>query len=129
MTNYMVWYYLYSCSQSNRWKTVAITRFPYDSYFNTIYTEIGVDSTTKAEPIVLDGEYYRFYILIRMEDILSDSELKFVNTMQISIVYLKGIGGDYDGDTEQVKASFTNENNDELKDFINTKANFINIGY
>ena len=74
-------------------KTVAITRFPYDSYFNTIYTGIEVASTTETEPIIIDGEYYRFYPKIRIEDILQSSASKFIDTMQISNLYLKGLGG------------------------------------
>ena len=108
-------------------KTAAITRFPYDTYFNTFYTGIEVASTTETEHIVLDGEYYRFYPKIRIEDILSKSASKFVDTMQISNLYLKGIAGDYDGDTIQIKGSFMKETNDELNKFTDSKANFINM--
>lgn len=117
-----------SAVRSAEGKTAAITRFPYDSYFNTIYTGIEVASTTETEPIILDGEYYRFYPKIRMEDILSNSTSKFIDTMQISNVYLSGMGADYDGDTIQVKGSFMNETNDELKNFVNSKTNFIDMG-
>jgi hypothetical protein len=108
-------------------KTAAITRFPYDSYFNTFYTGIEVASTTETEPIIIDGEYYRFYPKIRQEDILNNSASKFVDTMQVSNLYLKGSGMDYDGDSIQCKGSFMNETNDELRDFTNSKANFINM--
>ena len=113
--------------RSTEGKTAAITRFPYDSYFNTFYTGIEVASTIETEPIVLDGEYYRFYPKIRMEDILKNSASKFVDTMQISNLYLNGIAGDYDGDTIQAKGSFMKETNNELNKFVNSKANFINM--
>ena len=47
--------------------------------------------------------------------------------MQISNLYLGGLGADYDGDTGQVKGSFFKETNEELSNFTNSKANFINM--
>ena len=41
--------------RSTEGKQMSFTRFPYDSYFNTIYTGIEVASTTETEPILLDG--------------------------------------------------------------------------
>ena len=113
--------------RSTEGKTAAITRFPYDSYFNTFYTGIEVASTTETEPIILNGEYYRFYPKIRNEDILKNSASKFVDTMQVSNLYLHGSSMDYDGDCIQAKGSFMKETNDELKRFVNSKANFINM--
>lgn len=113
--------------RSTEGKQMSFTRFPYDSYFNTIYTGIEVASTTETEPIVLDGEFYRFYPKIRIEDINAPSAQSFVDTMQISNLYLNGLGADYDGDTGQVKGSFFKETNDELSRFTDSKANFINM--
>ena len=113
--------------RSTEGKQMSFTRFPYDSYFNTIYTGIEVASTTETEPIVIDGEYYRFYPKIRLEDINAPSSQKFVDTMQISNLYLDGLGADYDGDTGQVKGSFFKETNAELEKFTDSKANFINM--
>ena len=75
----------------------------------------------------MDGEYYRFYPKIRIEDINSPSAHRFVDTMQLSNLYLMGMGGDYDGDTGQVKGSFFNETNNELSRFTDSKANFIDM--
>lgn len=108
-------------------KTVSITRFPYDSYFNTIYTKIEVASTAETEPLIVFGEYYRFYPKIRLKDINQPSAKKFVDVMQISNLYLSGMGGDYDGDTITAKGSFLTETNKELNKFIDSKANFINL--
>ena len=109
-------------------KTVSITRFPYDSYFNTIYTKIEVASTSETEQLIVNGEYYRFYPKIRVEDINTPSAKKFVDVMHLSNLYLDGMGGDYDGDTVIVKGSFMNETNKELEKFTDSKANFINLG-
>ena len=107
--------------------TVAITRFPYDSYFNTIYTKIEVASTAETEPLIVNGQYYRFYPKIRVEDIYKPSAKKFVDVMQISNLYLSGMGADYDGDTVQAKGSFMKETNEEINKYINSKSNFINM--
>ena len=108
-------------------KQISFTRYPYDSYFNTIYTGIEVATTKETEPIMLNGELYKFYPKIRLEDINAPSAQKFIDTMQISNLYLNGMGADYDGDMGQVKGSFFNETNQELSNFTNSKANFINM--
>ena len=108
-------------------KQISFTRYPYDSYFNTIYTGIEVATTKETEPIMLNGELYKFYPKIRLDDINAPSAQKFIDTMQISNLYLNGMRADYDGDMGQVKGSFFNETNQELANFTNSKANFINM--
>lgn len=109
-------------------KKISFTRFPYDSYFNTIYTGVEVSSTKETEPLYVNGEYYQFYPLIRQDDILESTANKFVDTMQVCNLYLKGMGADYDGDTGVMKGSFFKETNEELASFVDSKANFINLG-
>lgn len=109
-------------------KKMSFTRYPYDSYFNTIYTGIEVSSTKETEPLYVDGTYYRFYPKIRMEDILQPSSNKFVDTMQISNLYIGGMCADYDGDTGMAKGSFFKETNEELANFVDSKANYITLG-
>lgn len=109
-------------------KVISFTRYPFDTFYNTIYTGIEVASTNETEPLYMNGEYYRFYPKIREEDIGKPSSDKFVDTMRVSNLYLKGMGGDYDGDTGVMKGSFFNETNDELKKFMNSKVNFIDMG-
>lgn len=117
-----------SAIRATEGKQIAITRFPYDSYFNTIYTGIEISTTNETEHIMLDGVLYRFYPKIRISDIYSPSAQKFVDTMQISNLYLGGMGGDYDGDMVQTKGSFFKESNAELATFTDSKANYINLG-
>ena len=49
----------------------------------------------------------------------------FVDSMNISNLYLSGIGGDYDGDTVTIKGIYTEEANKELDKIMNSKYNFI----
>lgn len=109
-------------------KKISFTRFPYDSYFNTIYTGVEVASTKETEPMYVNGEYYQFYPKIEQSDILESTANKFVDTMQVCNLYLKGMGADYDGDTGVMKGSFFKETNEELANFVDSKANFINLG-
>lgn len=109
-------------------KQMAFTRYPYDDYFNTIYTGIEISSTTETEPLIIYNDFYRFYPKIRESDIGSSSSSKFVDTMQLSNLYLDGAGADYDGDTGQVKGSFFEETNIEIEKFRDSKANFITSG-
>ena len=116
-----------AAKKSTEGKKISFTRFPYDSYFNTIYTGIEVASTKETEPLYVNKEFYQFYPKIRNEDILAPSGQKFVDVMQISNLYLKGMGADYDGDTGIMKGSFFKESNEELAGFVDSKANYINL--
>ena len=51
---------IYICAvRATDGKQISVTRYPYDSYFNTIYTGIEVASVKETEPMCIDGEYYR----------------------------------------------------------------------
>lgn len=120
---------IYQCAKkATDGKKISFTRYPYDSYFNTIYTGIEISSTKDIEPLYVNGEFYPFYPKIRKEDINQPTSNKFIDTMQVCNLYLKGMVADYDGDTGMVKGSFFKETNDELAGFVNSKANYINAG-
>ena len=117
-----------ACVEASRYRMVLITRYPVDSKFNQITTEVVISSTKETEPMYIDGTYYKYYPVIREEDIGINTGNLFVDTFKLSNLYLPGLGGDYDGDTVTVKAAFTNEANDELKEFRTKKMNFIDLG-
>lgn len=109
-------------------KMVLITRYPVDSRFNEIATEVEISSTKETEPMYVDGTYYRFYPKIREKDINTNTGNKFIDTLKLSNLYLEGLKGDYDGDTVTCKGVFTVEANEELKQFQMSKRNFIDLG-
>lgn len=109
-------------------KKIILTRYPIDSFYNTVITGIVVSSTKETEPMYIGNEYYPFYPRIRKEDINSNTGNKFVDTMQFSNLYLKGMGGDYDGDQVSAKGSFFDETNKELDEYVKSKINFIGLG-
>lgn len=106
-------------------KVTSITRFPYDSYFNTIYTYMEVSTLKETEPIVFDGELYRFYPKIRQEDIGKNTGSLFIDTLQVSNLHLSAMGADYDGDTASASGSFFIETNEEQEAFMNKKSSII----
>lgn len=109
-------------------KSALISRYPIDSYFNQITTNVVVSSTKETEPMYVADKYYPYYPKIREEDIGSNTGNMFVDTLKMSNLYLKGLGADYDGDTVTAKSPYTIEANEELREFMNSKANFIDLG-
>ena len=76
-------------------KMVLITRYPIDSCYNQFPTKINVSSTKETEPIEVEGMFYPHYPKIREEDIGKNTSNLFIDTANISNVYLGSIGGDY----------------------------------
>ena len=104
-----------------------ITRYPIDSRFNSIVTEIDVASTKDTEPMYVNGVFYKHYPKIRQEDISTNTATSFVDTILLSNLYLPGAGADYDGDTVTIKIAYTDEANKELQEFVKKKENFIDL--
>ena len=78
--------------------------------------------------MIINGTYYEYYPKIEEKDIETDTSNRFIDTMNFSNLYLKGMGGDYDGDQVTVKGVYTEEANQELAEFMNSKQNFITFG-
>lgn len=117
-----------ACCEAVKDKQILITRFPIDSFSNQFTTGVVVSSTKETEPMYINDVYYSRYPKIRPEDINRDTSNKFVDTMQFSNLYLKGIGGDFDGDQITVKGVYTVEANEELREFMNSKESLIDFG-
>lgn len=109
-------------------KTILITRFPMDSYFNQFPSKIVVSSTKETEPMYYNGQFIKYYPKIRKEDIGTNTSNKFVDTLNICNAYLAAIGGDYDGDQVTVKGIYSDEANAELMNHMNSKAHYVNLG-
>lgn len=109
-------------------KMCLITRYPVDSRFNQIATQVVVSSTLETEPMLINGTVYKYYPKILATDINTNTGHKFIDTLVLSNLYLEGLGGDYDGDTVVVRGCYMQEVNEELMAFKNSKMNFINLG-
>ena len=79
--------------EASRDKHILITRYPIDSYFNQYPTKVRVSSTTVTEPMVIGNKSFKHYPKIRQEDLGSNTSNRFIDTMNISNLYLEGIGG------------------------------------
>lgn len=79
--------------EATRDKHILITRYPIDSYFNQYGTRIKVSSTTQTEPMIIGSKAYKNYPKIRQSDIGSNTSNRFIDTLNISNLYLDGIGG------------------------------------
>lgn len=129
MERYFTWvdvFYIAAC-EAVKDKMCIISRYPIDSYFNQLYTKIHVNSMINTEPMVVNGEFYKWYPKIRQEDIGKDTSNKFVDTCQISNTYCKMMGADYDGDQVSVKMPFSVEATKELEDHLNSVGQFVGL--
>jgi hypothetical protein len=113
--------------EAARNRHVLITRFPIDSYFNQFPTKIHVNSTIETEPMLVRGVFYKHYPKIRQEDMGTNTSTKFIDTLNPSNLYLKGIVGDYDGDTASEKIAYSDEANEELDRYMKSKAHYIGL--
>lgn len=76
----------------------------------------------------VNDTFYPYYPKFKDSDIGKDTSDMFVDSLQMSNLYLKGLGGDFDGDSIVIKGVFTDEANIELKNFMMDKKNFIGFG-
>lgn len=109
-------------------KHILITRYPIDTYFNQFPTKVKIASTTKTEPMIIGNKFYKNYPYIRQEDIGTNTSNRFIDTLNISNLYLDGIGGDYDGDQATAKGVFSEEANEELERQLSSKSHYFNLG-
>lgn len=82
-----------ACVEAAKDKHVLITRYPLEDYFGQFPNKINVASTVETEPMVINGQFYPRYPKIREEDIGSNTSNKFIDTLNISNLFLKAIGG------------------------------------
>ena len=109
-------------------KCVLITRYPIDSCYNQYPSLVRISSTIETESVVINGVFYPHYPKITANMIGKDTSNLFVDTLRISNPMLKVMGGDYDGDQVTVKGVFFDESNKELKEYINSKRQYIDLG-
>lgn len=109
-------------------KHVLVTRYPIDSCYNQVPLKPIISTTYTNVPLWYNGQYYKYYPNIKEEDIGTDTSDKFIDTMIMSNLIIKIMNGDYDGDTVSVRGVWSIEANEELDRYLNSKANFIDIG-
>ena len=114
--------------ESTKDKKILITRYPIESAYNQVPSNIVVLSTNKTEPMYFNGTYYPYYPHIENGYIGMDTSGMFEDTLQLSNLLLPGLCGDFDGDTTTIKSPYTEEANAELDKLMNSKLNYIDLG-
>lgn len=108
-------------------KMIIITRYPLEDYFGIFPSKIHILSTRKTIPAYLSDKFYPYYPDIKPDMTPEFASTYYIDTLQMSNLYLKGLGGDYDGDQVSVRGIFTQEANEELRKILYKKSNIINI--
>ena len=108
-------------------RMALITRYPMDSFYNHLINKIHIASTKNTMPMIINGVYYKWYPKINQEDIGSDTSNKFIDAISIANPFCKLMGADYDGDQVSLKILFSDEANDELRKYVDSKSQFIQL--
>jgi hypothetical protein len=114
-------------------KHVYVTRHPVTNFQNIYPTKIKMMTTAKTREKVFikigtDLLEFENYPMIKFE---GDSkpgkktDYGFINVFVPGNIYLKAIGGDYDGDMLYMRGLFTKEANDEAEKLIYAKSNLL----
>lgn len=103
------------------------TRYPLVDYFGCFPTRVLPLSTVHTTPMEVAGVKYPHYPVIDTR--LSEDEIStlFIDTVEMSNLFLEGIGGDYDGDTVSVKIVYSIQANQEAEDLIHKMKQYIRI--
>ena len=113
-----------ACEDITRDKHVLVTRYPLLDAFGIFINKIHVASTTETIVGYYNNKTYNWYDFNTPKH---EIVTKFVDSLQFSNAFLKGLDGDYDGDQTTVKLLWTQEANAELDRLMKSKSFFLNI--
>lgn len=108
-------------------KHILITRYPIDSAYNQFPNKIRISTLKETEHVLVDNTYYHWYPKIRKNEIGSNTSNRFLDTLNISNLYLKGMTGDYDGDSVNIEGVWIKEANEEIDKYLNSAKNYIDF--
>ena len=108
-------------------KHVYITRYPLTDYMGVYPMKITVLSTNSTVKMRVGEKEYSHYPVIDLGLSKSEVASSFIDTARFPNVYLKAIGGDYDGDVVTVKGVFSQSANAEADRILRSKLNIIGI--
>lgn len=108
-------------------KHVYITRYPIADHLGIFPNRIRVLSTNTTMKMVIDGTTYTHYPVINPDASPDEISISFIEVLQMSNVYLKALGGDYDGDQVTVKSVFSQEANIEAEKKMRSVSNILSV--
>lgn len=108
-------------------KHIWITRYPVTGVHSTFPVKCRPCSTMKTMPVKIDDVVYPFYPVIDSKMDTDDVSRQFIDTIEISNLFLAAIGGDYDGDQTSEKMSFTIEANQEAAEIMGDVKQYLGL--
>ena len=106
-------------------KHVYITRYPMTNHLGTFPNKIHILSTLRTQKAIVNGTTYDYYPIVDFNMPKNDVATFFFDILKMSNVYLKAIGGDYDGDQTTIKGVFSLEANKECDEIVRSKRNIL----
>jgi DNA-directed RNA polymerase beta' subunit len=114
-------------------KHVYVTRYPVTNFQNIYPSKINILTTSKTRDVYIrigdNIEFMKQYPCIKFDGDPKPSpktHYGFYNVLIPGNIYLKALGGDYDGDMLYLKGLFTKEANAEAERLIYSKSNILN---
>lgn len=125
---HMTWVDLFyiACVDILKDKHCMVTRYPVSDQYGIFIAEIEVLSTTSTMVVHLNDTVYRYYPIVDFGYTHEEIATSFIDSVQFSNCYLKGINGDYDGDQTTMKILWSQEANDECHRKMHEKSFFLN---
>ena len=108
-------------------KHILVTRYPLEDYFGIFPCKINITSTIKTTPMMVNGKIYDHYPIIDPNLTTDEVSSSFINTLLISNLYLKGLGGDYDGDQVTVRGVWDINANRTCEQMMYKTQNYLDI--
>ena len=107
-------------------KMVSISRYPISDSFSFFNTKVHVVSTKETVPMTVGDHVYDTYPKIDLNTKKENISSLFIDTLVMSNLYLKGLGGDYDGDQVSIRGLFTQEANEQARNMLMSKNHYLN---
>lgn len=116
-------------------KHIYMTRYPVINFQNITPVKIRLMSTSKTRSVYLklfpqseEVTYYSDYPYVKFDEDPNPGkgpDYNFINVLIPGNIYIKAMGGDYDGDMLYMRGLFTKEANQEAAKLIKGKGNFL----
>ena len=90
-------------------KYVYITRFPVTSHSSIFPSQCRVLSTIKTVPAYIDGQFYKYYPYIDLSTPTDRISSVFNDTVTMSNMYLKALGGDFNSEVTIISIGVATE--------------------
>lgn len=102
-------------------KHILVTRYPVNDEFGIFINKIRVVTTAKTMPAQVNGRLYKYYPVIDLNTPKADIASLFIDSLQFSVSYLKGLVGDFDGDQITAKMVYSHEANQDCENYMKSK--------